>query len=337
MSEPVVTETTVRAIIDNQPKPRPDAVVVTNENFGDYVAKQLNPVDESPEAKAAAEAEKVEAEKKERLAKAKKPDAKAEPAEEIDHPDKTKKEKLNERFSEITQARKAAEAKALAAEATAKAEREARAAIEDERNALRAKYEPPKSDELGPEPEFSQFTDQVEYSKAIKEWVALKTRKEDAARAAAEAQKHERERISKEWAERETEIRKEVADYDEIVGASTVRVSDQLRDAIFESEVGPKLRYHLATNPEVAENLAKMTVGRMLKEVGRIEASLMEKPAPKTELKVVPKSEISKAPAPITPLSGSGEPVLRLSGHQEVPKNLTFEDWKRMYMAGQIK
>lgn len=347
MSDPVVHETTVKAIIDTQPKPRGDAVVVTPETFNEYVEKMTaKPVaeEETPEAKAAAELEKVEAEKKDRLAKEKKEKKDAKPAgksdaddvEEIDHPDKEKKGKINERFSEITKARKAAEAKAAAAEAKAESERQAREALEQERNALKAKYEPPKSDELGPEPEVTQFTDTGEYAKALKEWTAEKVRKEDAQARAAEAQKHERERMAKEWGEREVEVRKEIADYDEVVNASNIRVSDQLRDAIFESEVGPKLRYHLATNPDVAEGLAKMTVGRMLKEVGKLEASLMGKPQPPA-LKVVPKSEISKAPEPISPVKTDGPAVLRLSGHQEVPRNMTYEDWKKARQQGQIK
>lgn len=330
--DPQVTETTVKAVIDSQPKPRADAVVVTNDNVGDYVNKMLGrPEEESPEAKAKVELEKVEQEKKERVESDKrtKKAAEKEEGEEIDHPDKSKKEKLNERFSDLTAKRKAAETKA-------EAERQAREKAEQDLAELKAKYEPPKSDEIGPEPQPQQFTDLTEYSKAIKEWAAEKTRKEDAQARAAEQQKHERDKVMKEWGDREVETRKSVPDYDEVVNASNIRVSDQLRDAILESEVGPQLRYHLASNPDVAETLAKMTVGRMLKEVGKIEATLQGK-KPEPALKVVPKAEISKAPEPITPVGTGGQPVLRLAGHNEVPKNMTYEDWKKARQQGHIK
>src|SRR4051812_42104694 len=96
------------------PETKPGVRVVTNENFDAYVREVMPPKPdekavETPEAKAAAELAKVEAEKAERVAAEKK--AKDAEGEEIDHPDEGKKKGINERFSKITADKKAAEAK----------------------------------------------------------------------------------------------------------------------------------------------------------------------------------------------------------------------------------
>jgi len=44
----------------------------------------------------------------------------------------------------------------------------------------------------------------------------------------------------------------------------TFVVSNEVRDAIFESEVGPRILYHLAENPEIAEQLQGMTLTKAL-------------------------------------------------------------------------
>lgn len=352
MSEAAVHETTVGAIVKaNTPEPKgakADAVVVTNENFGAYVDKALGkepakaaPAAESVEAKAAEELKKLEKEKAERIAKEKKA---AEPDEPIDHPDEAKRGKLTERFSELTKARKTAEAAAKAAAeakiaADARADQAAREAAD-----LRAKYEPVKT-AADPEPLPAQFTDLTEFVKAHTDWVADKTRRDDAQAAAIARQKTSREAAVKAWNERETAARGDIADYDAKLAASPVVVADAVRDAIVESEVGPQILYHLAENPETGDKWKKMCeegrVIQALKEVGRLEAELSAK-TKKLEGTVTAAAqqsrvEISRAAPPISPLNGGGTPTLRLAGSDEVPKQWTYEDYKAARKAGQIK
>jgi hypothetical protein len=47
-------------------------------------------------------------------------------------------------------------------------------------------------------------------------------------------------------------------------------------------------------------------------------------------------AEISKAPAPITPAQGRMHRWC-LTGNDDVPKNMTYEDWKALRKAGKIK
>lgn len=317
-------------------EPKKSAVtVVTNANFDAYVDEKLakpKPAEpETPETKAAAELAKVEAEKAERLK------AKAEEAEEIDHPDEKKRGKLNERFSDMTAKRKAAEEAAAKAATEAKAAREARDKAEAEAKALRDKYEPPKSDELGPEPLVSQFTNVEEWGKALKEWVADKTERDSATKQAEARQKQESEAVAKAWGERQANYKKENPEYEEAIAKSEVKVSDQVRDAILDSDVGPALLHHLAKNPDVAERLGTLSVQKALKEIGRLEEKF-SKPAKEEKAEPTAKlAEISKAPAPISPIKGASQPVVRLSGNDDVPAHLDYEGWKALRKAGKIR
>lgn len=338
--EAQVVETSVDKIVRDQTKARggrPDVKVVTPENVDAYVNDKLGVVD--PEANGKEDLSKVEAEKAARLAKEKV----AEADDEIDHPDAKKREGLNQRFSELTKARKEAEEKAAKQAEETRAAREARDRAQDEARQLREKYEPAKKDELGPKPARAQFTSDDDFEKALMDWTADKTRMEDASKAEEERQARQAADTAKAWQDRQAKFKADTADYDDTIKNSDVKVSDQVRDAIFDSDVGPQILYHMAKNPDVAVKIGEMTVPRALKEIGRLEAQLggdNSKGGEKKESKETPKTalaEISKAPAPISPLRNAGAPVVQLSGNDEVPKNMTYEDWKALRKAGKIK
>lgn len=332
--------TSVQSIIDKQREPG-RVEVLTNDNFPEYVDKKLGiePKKEEknadPEKAAQEEHEKVEAEKKAKKAAEEDIETKEGVSE---HLPKDKKGKLNQRFSELTEARKAAEKKAEEEAKARREEREARERIEAERDALKAKYEPVKTDP-DPKPQVGQFQSVEDYSKALEEWTADNTRREDAKKAEAERQAKEREATIKAWNERQEAAKKEIPDYEEAIKNSTVKVSNEIRDAILESEQGPKILHHLAKNPDVADKLGQMTVGRALRELGKLEATLGGSKADETPQKEAktPVAEISKAPAPISPLKGGNAGVTSLSGTDAVPSNMTYEDWKSLRRAGKIK
>jgi hypothetical protein len=315
---------------------RPDITVVTSENMDAYVNEQLGiPAADDPEAVAAKELAELEAKQAE-AAEAKK--AEEEPAHDLgDQVPEEKKGKLNKRFSELTQARKDAEAKAAKEADDAKAAKEEAAAARREAAELKAKYEPPKSAEIGPEPQPAQFNDVGEYAKALKDWAADNAIRE---RAAAEAQEQARKADETKiatWNERQTAIRAEMPDYDEVIAAATtLTVSDQLKEAIIESDVGPAILYHLATHPEENAAIAALTVGQMLKRIGRLEVSL-SKAAETAETKpTTPIAHVSKAPAPITPLRGASSPVgVKRDANGEFYG--TYEEFKKDYNAGKFK
>lgn len=270
----------------------------------------------------------------------------AEAGEQQPNPDTSEgKQKVNLRFSELTEKIKAADADAAKARAEAQAERDSRALAEkraqeasDKAAALEAKLNPPKVVEaLGPEPQPGQFTDAFEYAKALAEWstesALAKRDKEEAEKQSIAA----REKVVQTWIERRDATKAEIPGYDAEIAASKVEVSDQVRDAIIESEVGPKILLHLARNPEVAVKLRGLSVGAALKEIGKLEAKIEAAPtvAPAKDAPAVVSSEPSRALAPIKPLRGGGaavEPLIDEKGEFHG----THAQWKAARQAKKI-
>lgn len=314
---------------------RPDITVVTSENLDEYVNDRLGiPPADDPEVVAARELAEVEAKQAE--ADATKKDEE-EPAHDLgDQVPEEKKGKLNKRFSELTQARKEAETKAQAAADEAKAAKADAEEARREAAELKTKYEPPKSEEIGPEPQPAQFNDVGEYAKALKDWAADNAIRERAAAEAQEqARKAEETKIAT-WKERQTAIKAEIHDYDDVILKSTLTVSDQMKEAIIESDVGPAILYHLATHPDEATAMASLTVGQMLKRIGRLEVSLSKTTETAETKPTTPIAHISKAPAPITPLKGASSPAgVKRDANGEFYG--TYEEFKASYNAGKFK
>lgn len=333
--------TSVSAIVNANKQDAPGRIeVVTADNFDKWADTKLGiepkeePKNTDPEKAAKDEHEKVEAEKKARQAEEEDVETKEGLAE---HLPKDKKGKLNERFSKLATQRKEAEAKAEKAAQEAREAREARQAAEAERDALKAKYEPVKT-EPDPKPQVGQFQTVEDYSKALEEWTADNVRREDAKKAAEEKVQRERAEMAKSFIEHQEAAKKEIPDYEETIKNSPVKVSNEVKDAILKSgEAGPKILHHLAKNPELADKIGQMTVGDALIEIGELRASFRAKAKETPQKENTTVAEISKAPAPIAPLKGANAPVVQLSGTDDVPKSMTYEDWKVARRAGKIK
>lgn len=288
---------------------RSDIVVVTNE----IPAESEAVVPAAPEP-----AEAVETTEPVTESAANEDDPHEQAAEEAE-PQKGPKKDVKLRFSELTEKSKAAETRAAKAEADLKAERDARVLAEKTAAELKAKHEPPPPEDLGPEPEPEKFQDLTEYRKAFRDWTLETDRRE---REKAETERRtiaQREKTLKDWATRVNATKVEIADYDQVASASTIEVSDAVRDAIMESDVGPRVLYHLAKNPAEADRINALSVASALREIGKLEAKLSEPKAepPKVESKVPAEaaSGISRAPEPISPIKGTGSSSVKLDSN----------------------
>ncbi len=314
---------------------------VTNDNLKQYVDEKLGvPPPPTPEQVAANEVQAEETRKAAEVEEQKK--SEDDPTHDVPEVPKDKKGKINERFSVITAKRKEAEAKAQAeAERAARFEQEARTLREEREQLakqaaeLKAKYEPVKIvQEEKPKP--TDFTDINEYTQALEDWAKADTLK---AYAKAEAEKRAQEQFAnaqKSWAERREQAAKEIPDFSEtIASAKDVKVTDIIRDAIFDSELGPQLLYHLAKNPDVVNTLNELPPARALKELGKLEDRISSPKQETKEVKEEPKAKISKAPAPINPISGGSSIGTRMMDENGNFTG-TYDDWKRMRAEGKI-
>jgi len=199
--------------------------------------------------------------------------------------------KLEKRFSEITKQREAAREEA-------RREREARESLELKLRELENSRKPEVRESINQEPDASQFSDMYEYAKALTDYRVeqkLREYKQNEEKAKIElAQKKKYES----WVEKINETRKEIEDFDEMINSADVKVSNEVKETIIESEVGPKILYYLAENPEVAEKLQDMSLTSAIRMIGKIEAKFEKtESVPKIE-----KAIKSKAPAPINPI-----------------------------------
>lgn len=304
--------------------------LVTSENLAEFTAQKLGLVDSEPAPEAASDDANSAAAEPDAQADQSGQDEEGNDATATEEPkEKKPNPKLERRFSEITKQREAAREEA-------RREREARESLEARLKELEAKVNPPAQqpdDELGEEPKPEQFSDMYEYAKALAEYTAdrrlIERDKEEKARKAAA----EQEVKFKAWADRVNAAKNELPDFDDMVQSSDVRVSDPVRDAIIESEHGPKILYYLAENAEFAKKLGDMSVVSAVREIGKIEARF-EKGEAKPDVKTVVGK--SKAPAPITPLRGA---ISKVDAGVDADGNFhgTYQQWKEARQARRIR
>ena len=298
-----------------QVQPRVAANVVTSENLAEFTAKRMGLADSTP-SEAAPVAEPPQDD-----------NGQSEPVEASEEAttteDRKRNPKLEIRFEKITKQREEAREEA-------RKEREQRESLEAKVKELEGRNQPQKV-EAAEEPRPEQFTDMYEYAKALTDYKVdqrLGEEKQKVEQAKAEAQ---RQQVINTWAKRVESAKAEMPDFEAMVGSADVVVSNEVRDAIFESDVGPQVLYHLAENPDIAEKLQGMTVTSALRTIGKLEAQF-EKAEPQTKT-VVGKS---KAPAPINPIrsAANGRDVnLTSDGNFHG----SYQAWKAARLAGRIR
>ena len=206
-----------------------------------------------------------------------------------------KKKSASERIQEITWARHEAERRAAEAE---------RQLAE-----FRASKMPDPVAAPAGKPALDQFKDYDSYVEAVAEWrageavrAALSEAEKKTQAAAQAAQNKQR---TESWAKAQSAVRRSLPDYDEVVGLSEVVIAPHITDTILESDRGPEVAYYLAQHPDMAEAINAMSPIAAARAIGRIEASLPELP--------VAAAKISKAPAPIKPVSASSSAPIGIS------------------------
>lgn len=235
-----------------------------------------------------------------------------------------RKPKLEERFSELTAQRKAAEARAAEAE---------RKLAEAEAKANPKPVEKIDGD-IGPKPKPADYTDAFEYAEDLSKWSIDKALKDRDQAEVVKAQKAEQEKVVKGWQKRIVEIKTELPDYDDVISsADNLAVSDDVRDAIIESEVGPKILYHLAQNPELVDSINGMTVRGALRAMGKLEAQF-EKAPEKQQEKPATKVAAIRPPDPITPIRATGSVDNKVDAKGEFQG--TYAQFKALRAAGKV-
>jgi len=290
--------------------------VLTSENAAEFYANRLG-LAESP-------ADNEAVEETEPLAE----DEQSEPKEaekEANQEGERKPPKLEKRFSEITKQREEARQEA-------QRERQARVELEQRLAALEQQRQPQQQSYVDQEPQPSQFADAFEYAKALAEFSTEKALAERDRQVAQAREQEAQQKIIQSWAQKVQDAKAELPDFDDLVAASDVVVNNAVRDAILESDVGPRILYHLAENNDLAKKIASLNPNAALREIGKLEAKFEVK----TETKQTAPVVRSKAPAPIQPIrGGQGQPDVPMSANGEW--HGSYQAWKLARKAGKIR
>lgn len=189
-------------------------------------------------------------------------------------------------------------------------ERDARIAAETELRLLKeqrereqsAKQQDPGEPNREKEPwasmPYEQFLrEQARYDAKQELSKEFKTRDEQASSKDAAAKRaQEQKAIEQSWQKREAAFVEKTPDYEKVVGEYVEddlgQLSDEARRLIVDSDVGPALLHHLATNSEAHERIAKLNPVRQAVELAKLEEALAKPAEAKTS---------SDAPAPAKP------------------------------------
>lgn len=290
--------------------------VVTSENFQQFVETGKVPEFKPPEAPKADT--KVEEPEKARAAdgtfaeaKTDKVEDKAAPAEDDDGLTPDEKARFTEQISKKIGAKhrqmKEAEEfgrsqylERLAAEKRADA-------LEQENTELKQKSRPALvAEKTQPKPE--DFTTVAEYTDALTDWKVDKKFAEREQQQADAKAKADAEAVTKAFQTRLAAAIKEIPDYQEVIDGSDAIARHHILNYLIESDIGPKLQYHLAKNPDVLDRLNQLSPIKAIAELGKLETKLEKAPEQKADTGKL-SAIVSQAPAPITPIDGKSTPV----------------------------
>ena len=300
------------------------AQVLTSEGLAEFYAGAKVPEFVKPEAEKPKEEAKpepkVEAEKKPSPA-SKEPKVDEEDDQGLTPAERTEySEKIARKISAKHRALKQAEA-AIGTEAK---QRQAAEKLASELKAEIAKLKESAIPDDGKGPKRSDFENDADWWDAKIDWkaeqkaeakfTALEAKR---AKESAEAAKHER--IAK--------FATTVDDYDEVVDSlKGVPQHQAVIDYMSDADLGPALIYYFGSHPDEYEKIARLKPVFAVAEVGKIETRLerkaekVDKTEKADEALETFKAPISRAPAPITPISDSATAV------NKDPSKMSFDE-----------
>jgi hypothetical protein len=162
----------------------------------------------------------------------------------------------------------------------------------------------------------SQFADEAQYIEAVTAQ-AVQAVQAEARRQIEQSRAAERTDSFQKKAEL---VRNEIADYDEVINASSVIFPPAIQEVILSSEDSARLAYEIVKDDEYAERLAAMPPMAAAREVGRLEARIAaEKKKPAAPVS----KPVSKAPAPIKPVAAKSGEV------KPDPSKMSTDEWLR--------
>lgn len=185
--------------------------------------------------------------------------------------------------------------------------KEERAQIEAENARLREQIDRLKGAEKTPPPKIEDFDDHDEYVAALsahkaaelmdqRQVAALESEAEQRAQRQQALQQQQVAEAQQNWAAQVEEAKARYADFDAVVTAPDVPITQDMANLLALSDMGADMAYHLGTNKHQAAQLAQMPAAELVGAMQMLENFVSANaPRPRTQ---------SKAPEPISPVKG---------------------------------
>lgn len=226
---------------------------------------------------------------------------------------KSRQERLDRRFSELTQRQK--EAQRLA---------EAERARAEQLEAELAQYRQNTA-----EPKYQDYEDPQAFAEDLANHRAKKAAAEAENRIRAEAHQRQQQELAILWQQKLELAKAHLPDFDAVVQSATAEVSDEIKEAILTSEIGPELLYTLADDDTLVAKLNRLPTTSALRELGKIEAGIVNR----QDKKVV---KAPSAPEPINPLKQSN--VIKHTNMPSGDIHLDYlDEYRSLRRAGKIR
>ncbi len=157
---------------------------------------------------------------------------------------------------------------------------------------------------------------------------ALAVRKAEELLAKREAERQQAELLSR-FHELEESARDKYDDFEQVAYNPSLPITTVMAQTIQASDVGPDLAYYLGSNPKEADRISRLSPFLQAKEIGRIEAKLVENP---------PIKKTTTAPPPIKPVTakGSGTAGYETTDPRSI-QNMSTSEWIEAERRRQIR
>jgi hypothetical protein len=183
-----------------------------------------------------------------------------------------------------------------------------------------------EGDDKEPKPE--DFKTVGEYTKALTKYEVAQARKADQAQKTQDNHKQRIEAVQQQFSERVAATAKEIPDYREVIEAADWEVPHHMQAYLVDSENGARIGYHLAKHRDEFDRIAKLLPVRAIAELGKLEDKLYgKKPEAKADTAAPVAAQVSRAPAPITPLEGKSTTVAK------DPSQMNFQELRAHRLA----
>ena len=164
------------------------------------------------------------------------------------------------------------------------------------------------------DPEFIKATARFEARQEMQQQLQAHNTRQAQERAQAA-----RQQTAESWNQKVNSVIEDIPDYAEVVGNINLNeLPPHVGAMLAESDVGPKIAYHLMTHPEEAIAIGKQSPVQAIRALMRIEEKITATPLKKA----------TDTPAPITPVGAKAK-------SEKDPSDMTFSEFKE-YRRKQI-